>query len=106
MKQAVRETDYMSRYDGEEFVAITADTPEEAGMKVAEKMRTAVEAADFHYNKQKVDITLSIGMSSFRTSDTAEAVFLRADKALYRAKDLGRNRCVDDNGQGSSKDGV
>ncbi len=94
----MRETDYVARYGGEEFVAILADTPNATAMKVAEKMRAAVEAADFHHSKQKVDITISIGVSSFKDSDTAEKVFLRADKALYHAKSLGRNRCVEDSG--------
>lgn len=96
LKQAVRETDYIARYGGEEFVAILADTPNNAAKKVAEKMRSAVEAADFHHNKLKVDITISVGISSFKESDTAEKVFLRADKALYHAKSLGRNRCVEE----------
>ena len=96
LKQTVRETDFIARYGGEEFVAIISDIPSAAVMKVAEKMRVAVEAADFHHNKQKVAITISVGVSSFRPSDTAEMVFLRADKALYHAKSLGRNRCVDD----------
>lgn len=96
LKQTVHETDFIARYGGEEFVAIISDIPSAAAMKVAEKMRVAVEAADFHHNKQKVAITISVGVSSFRPSDTAEMVFLRAGKALYRAKSLGRNRCVDD----------
>ncbi len=106
LKQTVRETDFIARYGGEEFVAIIADTPSVAAKKVAEKMRASVETADFHHNKQKVAITISVGVSSFSGSDTAEMVFLRADKALYRAKSLGRNRCIDDSGVPSSGEGM
>jgi diguanylate cyclase len=106
LKQTVRETDFIARYGGEEFVAIIADTPTAAAVKVAEKMRASVEAADFHHNKQKVAITVSVGISSFRDADTADMVFLRADKALYRAKSLGRNRCVDDSSLQAAGDGI
>ena len=78
------------------------DTPGVAAMKVAEKMRAVVEAVDFHHNKQKVAITISVGVSNFRDSDAAEKVFLRADQALYHAKGLGRNRCADDSSVPSS----
>ncbi len=106
LKQTVRETDFIARYGGEEFVAIISDTPSVAALNVAEKMRASVEAADFHHNKQKVAITISVGVSSFRDSDTAEMVFVRADKALYRAKSLGRNRCVDDTSLPASNEGM
>ena len=69
-------------------------------------MRAAVEVAEFHHNQQKVAITVSIGIGCFRANDTAELVFQRADKALYRAKSLGRNRCVDDTGFPSSVEGT
>jgi diguanylate cyclase len=57
-----------------------------------EKVRTAIEECPFNFNQQRIPITASFGISSFQEGDEIETCFERADKALYRAKDEGRNR--------------
>lgn len=95
IKDSLRETDFLARYGGEEFVALVTDTPMEKIHGIAEKLRTAVEECKFHYAGKDVGITISCGYSAFRGDDTSEIVFNRADAALYRAKERGRNQCCD-----------
>jgi diguanylate cyclase len=89
----LRESDFLGRYGGEEFVALLPDTPHEGVAGVAEKLRLAIENSDFHHHGKKVPVTISIGYAHFLTGERSEDVFQRADEALYRAKAEGRNRC-------------
>lgn len=98
----IRETDFVARYGGEEFVILLPETPLENAHAVAEKVRSAIEQCEFHYRGERVQITISCGVAKFRTGDTPDSVFARADAALYRAKAAGRNRCVVD-GEGGEQ---
>ncbi len=89
-----REVDFLGRYGGEEFVTLLIGTPLADALPVAEQMRAAVEALRFHFRGTPVRVTVSCGLTELRDGDSAESVFDRADAALYRAKDGGRNRCV------------
>ncbi len=90
----VRETDFVARYGGEEFTVLMPGADPEAARGVAEKLRAAVQHCGFHYKGDEVPITISCGIAGFRDGDSVEAVFERADRALYQAKAEGRNRCV------------
>lgn len=90
----VRETDFLARFGGEEFALLMPGADEAAALGVADKLRQAVTQCRFHYAGQDVDVTVSAGISGFHEGDNVEMVFLRADKALYKAKATGRNRCV------------
>lgn len=57
-------------------------------------MRASVDALRFHFRGTPARVTVSCGLTELRDGDTAESVFDRADAAVYRAKDGGRNRCV------------
>jgi len=94
LKKNLRETDFIARFGGEEFVGLMPETALGGGFKISEKIRTAVEKLEFQYKGNTVKITISCGITLFMTEDTAETAFNRADKALYKAKDEGRNRCV------------
>ncbi|MEM6545281.1 MAG: diguanylate cyclase, partial [Pseudomonadota bacterium] len=59
---------------------------------VVDALRAAVEASDFHYEGAAVPMTLSAGLTQVKEKDTAAFLFDRADDALYRAKQSGRNR--------------
>ena len=61
-------------------------------MSLMESLRAAIEACPFHFKGERVTITVSIGLSAFKTGERSEIVLKRADQALYRAKDAGRNR--------------
>lgn len=93
LKSSLRETDFLARYGGEEFVALVTDTPPDKITGIAEKLRAAIEACKFHYAGKDVPITISCGYTSFRDHDSSESAFNRADAAMYRAKERGRNQC-------------
>ena len=92
LRKRLRGTDFIARFGGEEFVLLLPDTPQAAGMKLLESLRAAVEACPFHFKGDPVTITASIGISAFRAGEHSDQVLKRADQALYRAKDAGRNR--------------
>lgn len=89
----LREVDFFCRYGGEEFVALMPETDSQTALGVLEKVREAIASAAFNYKDQPLTITVSIGVTEFKTSDTLDAAFERADQALYVAKTGGRNRC-------------
>jgi diguanylate cyclase len=89
-----RAEDFLARIGGEEFVLLLPMTALGDGVNVANKLRAAIEAAAFHYKGHPEKITISCGLTEFRTGDVPATVYERADKALYTAKAEGRNRCV------------
>lgn len=90
----LRKVDFVARYGGEEFVILLPETPANKARDVLDKIRAGVAKAAFRFGEQPVQITLSFGITGFLSDDTVETAFERADKALYRAKAEGRNRCV------------
>jgi diguanylate cyclase len=94
LRKSLRDVDFVGRYGGEEFVILMPETNAEEALAATEKLRTRVEASPFNFRKERVPITMSFGISEFHALEDAETVFERADKALYRAKDEGRNRCI------------
>ena len=91
MGQHIRETDYLARVGGEEFVVLLPETSLQQAEIVAEKLRKGVEACVFVYEGKSVPITISGGIAEFAAGDKVDEVYVRADKALYRAKQQGRN---------------
>jgi len=96
LQQQIRETDFLARYGGEEFIMLASGADLTAARELAEKLRQAVATCGFHFRNDSVPITISCGISEFRNNDTPEQVFERADKAMYRAKQGGRNQVVCD----------
>lgn len=94
MHDRIRETDFLARFGGEEFVMLLPDTTEAEAVDLANELRQQIESCGFHYQRKAVAITVSCGISIFRDGDVATSVFERADRALYQAKDDGRNCCV------------
>lgn len=92
--RAKRATDFLARLGGEEFVLLLPQTPLDTATLVANKLRAAVEGATFQHKGARELVTISAGISEFRSGDTPSVVYDRADRALYRAKEEGRNRCV------------
>ncbi len=90
----IREKDFFARYGGEEFVLLLPETALDEARLVADSLRHEIEICKFHYAKDPVAITISGGVSEFSKDDTTESVFIRADKALYTAKENGRNQVV------------
>jgi len=102
MKRVVRASDYPCRIGGEEFVVLMPATRLEQAEAIAERVRLAVEKEPFVLSgtEESLQVTVSIGLAATELSDNdadnAEALFRRADKALYRAKRSGRNRVFTD----------
>ena len=92
LRKRLRPRDFIARFGGEEFVLLLAQTSPTVAAQVAEVLRAAIEACPFHFKGERVVITASIGLSAFRSGERGDQVLKRADAALYRAKDLGRNR--------------
>ena len=90
----LRESDFLARFGGEEFVVLMPETDIDSAIIAADKLLKAVEKCEFHYQSTKVGITISAGLAQLRKDDTTEALFQRSDAAMYRAKDAGRNRCL------------
>ena len=90
----IRATDVLARFGGEEFVMLLVGTQMAEATKVANELRESVRGLRFHFRDTPVTVTTSCGMTELRDGDTAESVFDRADAALYKAKDGGRNLCV------------
>ncbi len=88
----LRGTDFIARFGGEEFVLLMPSTVPAAGLKLLDSLRAAIEACPFHFKGEPVTITVSIGMTAFRPGEHGDQVLKRADQALYRAKNAGRNR--------------
>jgi len=94
LRKRLRPVDFLARFGGEEFVLLIPATPMAEAVRLVETLRAAVEACPFHFKGQRVTITISIGLAAFRGSERSELVLKRADDALYRAKDAGRNRVI------------
>ncbi|MEK1909872.1 MAG: diguanylate cyclase [Pseudomonas chlororaphis] len=92
LRKRLRGNDFIARFGGEEFVLLIPDTTWPVGARLAETLRAAIEACPFHFKGERVTITMSIGMSAFKPGERSDLVLKRADQALYRAKEAGRNR--------------
>lgn len=92
LQNNLRSTDFLARYGGEEFVVLMPETPLEAAQRTAEKLREAVEGRPFRAGSERLNVTVSVGVAAFGPGDAPQRVFDRADRALYRAKEAGRNR--------------
>ncbi len=93
IRDRIRETDFVARYGGEEFVALVTGAKIGDAFKVADKLRVSIESCGFHFRGARVPVTISAGIAEFRNNDTPDDVFERADKAMYEAKNNGRNCC-------------
>jgi len=82
----------LGRFGGEEFLVVLPGTDQEGAFQAAERLRQVVENEAFATEHGDLRVTVSIGLSEYRPGDDPESLLKRADKALYRAKDLGRNR--------------
>jgi len=94
MREVLRGSDLKCRYGGEEFLVLLPETPLEGAKRVADTMRKSMAEMKVVWKDQTVTITASFGVSGALPSEVdTQALIGRADAALYRAKDQGRN-CV------------
>ena len=92
-----RSTDLLARYGGEEFVVVMPQTESRGAMTIAERLRKAVEGMNIPVDGQTVKITISAGVATYVPQSekfTIEEFIDKADKALYDAKNSGRNKVL------------
>ena len=93
LQRAIRSTDYLCRWGGEEFIVLLPETGLKAAGVLAEKLRNRWQMADLNAEEETIRLTMSIGCADLRAEDSdIGSLIHQADKALYRAKHLGRNR--------------
>lgn len=92
IKDAVRGSDIVFRYGGEEFVILLSDTDIDGAKVMAERIRKNVENHTIAYGMEILKLTASLGVSTLRGNDDCDSVINRADNAMYRAKENGRNQ--------------
>lgn len=90
LKQILRKSDIFGRYGGDEFLIICSQADENAAVTLAYKIKQQIENYLFPHT---TSVTLSLGIAEYRDEETPEALFHRADQALYLAKNDGRN-CI------------
>ncbi len=90
----IRMVDKLGRYGGEEFLLVLPDTNVDQAMQIVERLRGVIAAIDWLSISPDLALTLSAGLSEIASNDTPEDLLARADLALYRAKDAGRNRVL------------
>ena len=93
LNKNMRETDFIARYGGEEFVSILPETDLKGAQLITDKLREIIASSNFHFRDEGVNVTVSAGFAEVRNNEVGEAIFIRADKALYKAKENGRNNC-------------
>ena len=91
-QDGLRSTDVFGRYGGEEFVQILPHTALAGAMLDAERLRDRISALDIPFARSIGPLTVSVGVAQYRPGETIVQTFARADRALYKAKQLGRNR--------------
>lgn len=92
----LRQSDIICRWGGEEFILLLKDTGSSTARQLAEKIRQQTEEAVFTFNGVNLRVTTSIGVTELQGDDSMDRLIGRADRALYRAKQSGRNRVCED----------
>ena len=99
LRGAVRKEDVIARFGGEEFVVIARETPLDGARALAERIRRAVEKSRFAWQDRELGVTVSVGVTAAGAAEavpgrTERELLAAADRALYAAKQQGRNRVV------------
>lgn len=94
IQTALRETDQVFRYGGEEFVVLLNNTELNAAKLIAERIRLYIAMTALTVNKQELTATVSIGVSTLGPHDTSDSLLTRTDSALYIAKNSGKNKVI------------
>lgn len=94
LRQSLRESDFVARFGGEEFVVLMLNVDPLLLHRPLEQLRRKIEAIPFRFKQERVTITVSMGATLLQSTDTITSALDRADQALYRAKNAGRNQLV------------
>lgn len=94
LKEALRSYDLLARYGGEEFIILVTDINQEKAVNLAERIRLNIEEEPFKYKNNRIKVTASLGVAEASNSRGLNTSIELADKALYMAKEKGRNKTV------------
>jgi diguanylate cyclase (GGDEF)-like protein len=94
LQNRLRKYDFAGRYGGEEFFVLLSNSTEVQAERIGDRFRREMAETRFTCNGESFAVTLSIGVARFRDGDTQDSWIERADRALYQAKDAGRNRVI------------
>lgn len=93
IRQRLRRADFIARYGGEEFVILLPETDAQAALTVMDDICSQIRNCPFRFKSERLKITVSFGIAEVNDTDDAESLFARADKAMYEAKEQGRDQC-------------
>ncbi|WP_375057555.1 GGDEF domain-containing protein [Zobellella sp. DQSA1] len=96
-RQAIRDTDVLARIGGEEFLLILPDTDHQQGLHLARRLLDTISATPLYLADRTIGISFSGGLTEARKTDNTNDLLVRADRALYRAKEKGRCRICSEN---------
>ena len=95
IREQLRGSDVMARFGGDEFILLLPETGSKGALEMAERIRRAVEISRFDVRSGDTNITVSLGVASYpEDGGNLDVILDKADKAMYRAKQHGRNRVV------------
>ena len=93
IQEAIRSTDFLGRVGGEEFALLLPDTPLKSAYHLAERVRERITRYPYLAGDMLIEVTASLGVAEYQASDVnMKSLLKRADEALYKAKQTGRNR--------------
>ena len=95
IREQLRGSDVMARFGGDEFIVLLPETNNKGALEMAERIRKAVEVSRFDVRSGDTNITVSLGVASYpEDGGNLDVILDKADKAMYRAKQRGRNKVV------------
>lgn len=94
LRGCLRESDLLARWGGDEFAVLLEDVTVDEATELAERLRQAVVAGTFRFSGRDFQLGVSVGIAAIDGATAADAVMSRADRALYAAKEMGKNRVV------------
>ncbi|MBN7796121.1 sensor domain-containing diguanylate cyclase [Parahaliea mediterranea] len=94
LRQAVRKSDLVARWGGEEFILLLPETDAEGAVLLAEKIRRQIAGSTIDYGDASLQLTMTFGVAEHRRGESLDSCVSRSDEALYRGKREGRNRVV------------
>ena len=98
LRASLRRSDIVCRWGGEEFIVLFKNTARDTAQQLAEKLRAQLEQQHFFWEDKALKVTISIGLTNLTGGEGLDALIARADRALYRAKQSGRNRIASEPG--------
>ena len=97
LRSCLRQSDIVCRWGGEEFIILLKGSDSQSARRVAEKIRLLAEQHTYVFANEPLQVTVSIGLAELQPDDTLHSLIARADSALYRAKQNGRNQvCIEE----------